>query len=52
MTTALYIPDQFGVYFMEKHSSLFCYKVNDKQKRFYNIGTRAQCYGTFYDRNL
>ncbi len=35
-----------------KHSSLLCLFVSGEETKLYNIDTKAQCYKTFYLRNL
>ncbi len=37
---------------IEAKTSLFSQSVNDEVKKFHIIDTRAQCYKTFFVRNL
>jgi hypothetical protein len=36
----------------DEHSSLFCITVSDKEKKFHNFNSWAQCYKTYQVRNL
>jgi hypothetical protein len=35
-----------------KHSSLFCFSITEKEKKFSKIVTKGQCYKTFFVRDL
>ncbi len=51
-STGLPLYGSVGASRLDKDSSIFCLLVIDEEKMCYGIDTWAQCYKTFYGRNL